>query len=157
MINEDDLDVHLQREVNDATAASNRRINELRRKLAEFEVDVQREQRLLSGHCRYCFYLRTPTVVMHAVTEKPCFVCATIVRYGNSHTLKYCGPCAIKHHLCRECGGDLSMAKREHIQQPRRLAEREEWWKAQDAAMTKRRQAYMDATEEIRKSKLVGE
>lgn len=141
-------DIELQSDVNRATEYANQHAESLRRRLAEFELDARRHARYAACACKTCFYLRGGGAAGQAFTTRPCEICATVVTYSSTHTLKYCEPCAEKYTLCRECGGSRDPDLRFELAPPRKKAEIGPWWEGQIAATKVRKAAVQAATRE---------
>ncbi len=138
-------DVDLQNTVNRHTFYANKAIEKARKNLARCEVDAEREARCNVYECKMCFYLRGARLAGQAFTDRPCDICAKVVTYSSTATMKYCKPCAEKHQLCRECGGDLELRTREDVQAPRLKGERSGFWKRQEGLAKARQEAWRGA------------
>lgn len=72
--------------------------------------DRRRAEREERGECKSCFY--TSRVGGCAITLRKCMCCGVEVAYSSTATDVLCKPCALKHKLCRHCGGDRDMRTR---------------------------------------------
>ena len=81
-------------------------IIELDKKVRELKIngDNQRQERLKSNLCKWCYYMEADEVVMSAFTTQICKGCAKTNIYGNSTRHMYCEECSEKMHLCKHCG-----------------------------------------------------
>jgi hypothetical protein len=82
-------------------------ILELATKLAN---DPEKNQRLENCECKACYYMSR--IGCAAMTSRPCGSCGEDRMYGSTNTNALCKPCAVKHNLCKHCGGDLHMRVR---------------------------------------------
>ncbi len=70
--------------------------------------DPEREKRITTNQCRYCFYA-SGRIGGAAMTSQPCSGCGTVQTFGNTNVDVLCPPCAKEHSLCCHCGGDREM------------------------------------------------
>lgn len=124
--------VDTQNDANRATYWSQRRVEETRYKLAQFELDVDKDDRLLYGQCRWCWYFRSGGIAGQAFTSRRCDTCGETQTYSSTDTLKLCLGCSQKYELCRRCSGDIHERTREELQPPKQKALRQEWWADQE-------------------------
>lgn len=78
----------------------------------EFMRDDKRKQRLAEAECKTCFYVNNQRIGGSAMTSRPCGICEIPQMYGSTATDKLCVACAVKHQLCKQCGGDLLLRPR---------------------------------------------
>lgn len=83
---------------------NNKRIKKLHKKILNYYDDKERQERLKSNLCKWCYYMEADEVVMSAFTTQICKGCAKTNIYGNSKRHMYCEECAEKMHLCKHCG-----------------------------------------------------
>ena len=83
---------------------NNKRIKNLHKKILNYYEDNQRQERLKSNLCKWCYYMEVDEVVMQAFTTQICKGCAKTNIYGNSTRHMYCEECSEKMHLCKHCG-----------------------------------------------------
>lgn len=70
--------------------------------------DSRRAERLKKHECKACFYIRGK-LGGAAMTHRACGICGEDQLYSNTNTDVLCRDCAVKHNLCKHCGGDLDM------------------------------------------------
>lgn len=76
----------------------------------EVVIDSRNAERIIKHECKACFY--SSRIGGSAMTKRPCMSCASDEIYGSTATDVLCRSCAIKHGLCRHCGGDMEMRTR---------------------------------------------
>ena len=91
-----------------ATAQANRHINDLRKRLADFDNAKAGHD----GQCKYCTFIRPERIGGAAITEGTCGLCERPMTFGNTCTDRLCPECAHDNGLCRHCGGDLELKDR---------------------------------------------
>lgn len=67
------------------------------------DIEIRTEKQL----CQACYYF--PHIAGAAMTARPCGLCLEPQTYGSTDTKAFCAKCALAHHLCRRCGGDINM------------------------------------------------
>lgn len=98
--------------VQSATDHATGHAQEVVRSALRYLADPDRKERLGAGQCKRCFYIWNARIGGAAITMQPCAICSEEVMYGSTATDKLCLPCATKHEICRQCGGDLLMRPR---------------------------------------------
>lgn len=93
--------------IDDQDAENRRRLDDYLKAAERCRADSSRNDRLGAGLCRCCYYLRTPRIAGHAITERPCGACGELKRYASTATDALCPECARELQLCRQCGGHL--------------------------------------------------
>lgn len=81
-------------------------------KALRFLADPDKKKRLAEGLCATCCYLLSVRIGGAAMTCKPCGICGEEMTFGSTATDDLCKPCALKHELCRQCGGDVRLRVR---------------------------------------------
>jgi len=76
----------------------------------EILIDARKLERLKRHECKACFY--NGRIGGSAMTARECMCCGEIQYYGSTATDVLCMTCAVKHKLCKHCGGDLEMRTR---------------------------------------------
>lgn len=95
--------------VQSQTAINNKILADAR-KLLDDENKEKREQEQL---CQPCFYIAHMATC--AVTNYLCGICEKENYWGSGDTPKLCKDCAIKHRLCKRCGGDIELKTRRKL------------------------------------------
>ena len=85
---------------------NNKKIKKLHKKILNYYDDKERQERLKSNLCKWCYYMEADEVVMSAFTTQICKGCAKTNIYGNSTRHMYCEECAEKMHLCKHFRGN---------------------------------------------------
>lgn len=99
-----------------ATDTANQRTSELRMKLADFDEDAKKSERVEQSFCKHCFYIYGTRIGGAKITSRDCGICHTPQTYSSTATDPLCLPCAKKNNLCKRCGGDINM---KHIRKER--------------------------------------
>lgn len=79
-------------------------------------LDPAREDRLAASECVICFM--ADRVGGASSTERPCGLCDTVLRTGNTNIDVLCLKCAQREGLCKHCGADLDLKNRRSRKQP---------------------------------------
>lgn len=90
-----------------ATEWAKSRVNHIIAEAKELENDDRVEDRTARHLCKACYY--SSRIGGAAITTQECMCCGEVQTYGSTSTDALCKPCAIKHSLCKRCGGDLEM------------------------------------------------
>ena len=69
--------------------------------------DTRKTDRMARHECRACFY--APRIGGAAMVWRPCMSCGVDVVFRSTATGVLCELCAVKHSLCKHCGGDVEM------------------------------------------------
>ena len=77
---------------------------------ADATNDTRKAERLKRHECKACFY--AGRIGGAAITSRKCMSCGSDEIYGSTATDVLCMACAVKHRLCKHCGGDLEMRTR---------------------------------------------
>jgi hypothetical protein len=77
---------------------------------ADATNDTRKAERLKRHECKACFY--AGRIGGAAMTYRKCMSCGSDELYGSTATDVLCMACAVKHCLCKHCGGDLEMRTR---------------------------------------------
>ena len=105
-----------------ATKRSIAKINSLMERVIKITNDVDSEKRLENRYCLACHYF--DRIGGAAMTTRSCMSCGVDVVYGSTNTDALCMECAVKHKLCKHCGGDIDLKvqeeqpKTEHFHKP---------------------------------------
>lgn len=93
------------------TSIARQQIDRAVRAIDLLTTDLYREDRLASGQCRCCYYLKGDTVAGQAMTTWFCRLCGTRGLHANTNTPRLCEACSTTHELCRRCGADIDLRK----------------------------------------------
>ena len=88
-----------------ATHQAKSRTEDLVDRAIRLQGDTYRTKRIRAGLCRWCYYA-AGRVGGAAMTSQPCSACSEEQVYASTCTDVLCLPCAVKHDLCKRCGGD---------------------------------------------------
>lgn len=76
--------------------------------------DTEKEKRLKSQLCKWCFYLASG-LGGASITIKECEICSEEQMFGSTNTNTLCMACATKSKLCKHCGSDMEYKKRKKL------------------------------------------
>jgi len=83
------------------------RLDCIRNNLKRFDEDPDKEIRLETAECKFCFYIKSGVCAGDAMTTKPCDSCGKDVIYPSTYTGAICEECGKKHGACIQCGGKM--------------------------------------------------
>jgi hypothetical protein len=83
---------------------NDRKIDDLKTRLATYDHDSQQKIRLHRQRCRACFYLDV-RIGGDALTPFDCAACGRQDIAPSTATPRLCAECAVSHAWCQECGG----------------------------------------------------
>jgi hypothetical protein len=92
-----------------ATERARHTARALVRNALKYLLDSEKEKRLQTLECKFCYYLEAARFGLQAITSKECDICGENVAYASTATGRVCEVCAAKYNVCTHCGGDLSM------------------------------------------------
>lgn len=81
-------------------------------KAERFSQDPDKSKRVSNCLCKTCYYINNTRMAGARITNKPCGICEVDMCFSSTATDKTCLPCATKHNLCKQCGGDINMKQR---------------------------------------------
>ena len=95
-----------------ATSMASSHYKDILTRVYEAKIDANKPKRLKKkSECKVCFYINKDRIGGAAMTKQPCGICGEVVWYGSTNTDVLCLDCAIKHSLCKHCGGDREMRR----------------------------------------------
>lgn len=103
-----------------ATGTARHRLQHAIEYARRIQEDPDRPKRHAKGECPACYY-SGGRMAGQAFTQRQCGLCDAVILHSNTAVPVLCGPCADKHGLCRNCGGDREMKSR---RKPRELGGR---------------------------------
>lgn len=92
------------------TERAKARVNEWLKLANAASYDERQTERIKRHECKACYY--GGRVGGSAMTKQSCMCCGKDEVYSSTDTDTLCMPCAVKHSLCKRCGGDLEMRTR---------------------------------------------
>lgn len=94
-----------------ATSNAARYIEIYREKVAIFDADEKKVERLEKQQCKVCFYM-AGRLGGAAMTKARCGLCDNVKMFSSTCVDILCIECAKKNNLCVHCGGDIDMKHR---------------------------------------------
>lgn len=70
-------------------------------------------ERLKESFCQLCYYSSRIGGCM--MTSQQCGMCEKVMGFGNTCVDVLCKECALKHKLCRRCGGSVTGKQRRKL------------------------------------------
>lgn len=89
------------------TRSAHRRVEGALAMAARLTDDPDKTARLARQYCKPCHY--EERLAGQAITKQPCASCGTPQTYSRTLTDDLCLQCAMKHELCKRCGGDIEI------------------------------------------------
>lgn len=74
--------------------------------------DPDKVKRKAAQKCIRCYY-DSARIGGAAMTERACGICDEPQTYGSTATDELCQACADRNLLCKQCGGDVDMKRRQ--------------------------------------------
>jgi hypothetical protein len=71
--------------------------------------DTNKKNRLNDCLCKSCFYISHMRVGGAAITNRPCGICESDMRFSSTATDVVCKPCASENNLCKQCGSHIEL------------------------------------------------
>lgn len=93
-----------------ASSQSKQRVDATLKLAKNLRADSDRQARLEACLCKACHYFSR--LGGAAMTNRECAGCGKDELYSSTSTDTLCLDCAVKHSLCKRCGGDLMMRTR---------------------------------------------
>lgn len=78
---------------------------DIKKRIAAYEKDDKKEQRLSLRECKSYFYLNG--IAGQAFTEYSCLNCNKKDMHPNTNVPKYCRNCSVEHQVCVRCAAKL--------------------------------------------------
>ncbi len=95
-----------------ATDNAKHRVKDLKIKIADFDNDPKKSERVEKSLCKHCFYIANAHIGGAMFTSRECGLCKEVQTYSSTATQPLCLPCAKENGLCKQCGGDVEMKHR---------------------------------------------
>lgn len=95
-----------KKEIENNTFYSEKRYEELKKRIEKYEKDEYKETRLEQKLCKSCCYLASG-IAGQGFTSYACKECGNKHEHHNTNTPRYCKICAKTHHICVKCGSSL--------------------------------------------------
>ena len=93
------------------TGMNQHRLRGLRKRLEDYDNDIDKKARLEKWECKCCFYILSK-IGGAAMTKKPCNACGKVIMYSSTCTGAVCKECGKKYRVCTHCGGDINEKNR---------------------------------------------
>ncbi|MGE7305748.1 hypothetical protein ACQKJG_18165 [Priestia megaterium] len=77
--------------------------NRMKKQLAKYEADSEKQARLEKALCTTCYYLKS-SIAGQAFTKYNCQHCGEEHTHPNTNVPKYCFKCSKEHNACKKCG-----------------------------------------------------
>lgn len=109
--------MNLRREVLDSMAIEYRttrhveEIKRLRERLATFDADAEKTERIEQVLCKCCYY-STSQIGGQSMSSRQCASCDLIINAPHTCVDVLCVDCAERRGLCKRCGADINLKNR---------------------------------------------
>ena len=79
----------------------------------KFFTDLEKIKRIAEQECVLCYY--NSKIGGAAMTNSDCGLCEKAMMFGSTNVDKLCADCAKNHDLCKHCGADINLKKRNKL------------------------------------------